>query len=371
MNIEDKILEYKTHLDWCAETGWKEIKTSAYIDSIVKKAPLVRGFGENKTGRIYTVGNGSKKIFLRADIDALPTKNTIKHICGHSTHTASLLGAFEYAVSKEKELTQQNKQIVFIFQPAEETFPSGATEIIKTNLDLISSCIYGFGLHVAPDYPRGTIALFDGVINAAGDYFEIEVTGTSTHVKSTPKGIDAIEGASYVISMFKNFQKELPNFGTETVFNINTVKGGTAANRVADRVFMNGDIRWFNKEDNLKMKTFFKNLPDELKKKYKGNVKLTYFDGYPPLNNDVNITTQIASYITKNTNLRLADKKIRSLGTEDFSFYSEKIPTLYAKIGVKSAHELHDDSFDVEPDGVLLAYDYWQTIIDWFTSVTV
>lgn len=365
---DPSVIKYKNDLDAIAETGWNEVKTTAYIDSVIKQKSLVNGFGEKKVGRIFSIGKGSEKIFLRADIDALPSKNGVKHICGHSTHMASLLGAFQWALSKELELTKKNKQIIFIFQPAEETFPSGAAEIIKKCPELIDSIKYGFGLHVAPDLPAGKIGIFDGIINAAGDYFEIEVYGKSTHIKSAPKGIDAIEGAAYIVQRFKKFQKEFPNFGKDVVFNIDTIKGGTSPNRIADTVFMNGDIRWFNKEDQEKIKKFFSDLPNEIKKIYNGQLKIRYFDGYPPLNNDTNLTTLVKTYISNDSDLSITDNVKKSLGTEDFSFYSEKIPTLYAKIGMEGKHELHDDMFYTDNHTVKLAFIYWLSIIDWFIS---
>lgn len=365
------ILKYKADLDAIAETGWNEVKTTAYIDSVIKQKPLVNGFGEKKVGRIFKIGEGSQKIFLRADIDALPTKGGVKHICGHSTHTASLLGAFQWALLKEQELTKNDKQIIFIFQPAEETFPSGAAEIIKSNPELLGSCKYGFGIHVSPDLPEGTICIQDGIINAAGDYIEIEVKGKSIHVKSTPKGIDAMEGAAYVIQEFKNFQKTFENFGNDVVFNLDTIKGGTSPNRVADYVFMNGDIRWFNDEDYKKIRTFTDRLPQLISQRYKGEIKIKYFNGYPPLKNNTELTKVIKDYLKSNSDLRITDSMQRSLGTEDFSFYSEKIPTLYAKIGTAGIYELHDDNFDVQNEALVTAYKYWSDIIKWFTSVSV
>ena len=363
---DPNIIQYKNDLDAIAETGWNEVKTTAYIDSVIKQKSLVNGVGEKKVGRTFSIGKGSEKIFLRADIDALPSKNGVKHICGHSTHMASLLGTFQWALSKELELTKKNKQIIFIFQPAEETFPSGAHTIIQSQKKLLKQCLYGFGIHVMPDIPAGYITVEPGILAAAGDYIEIEVKGKSTHIKATHEGIDAIEGAAYVIQEFKNFQKSLKTFGTEVVFNINTIKGGTAPNRVADTVLMTGDIRWFEKKYFYNLHSFCTNLPDVIEKKYKGKVKVKYYVGYPPLINDKKLSKVIKKYITSTTSLKIYDKLKASLITEDFSFYSDVAPTLYTKIGVGNKNELHDDAFEVPNESVLLAYEYWKSVIDWW-----
>ena len=70
-----------------------------------------------------------KTLALRADIDALPIQEEsdvpyksqnpgVMHACGHDAHTAMLLGAAMILCEMKKELSGN---VVFIFQPAEET----------------------------------------------------------------------------------------------------------------------------------------------------------------------------------------------------------------------------------------------------------
>ncbi len=363
-NHEQTVLTHKHNLDQCAELGWNEIKTTKYILANINESPLIKGFGDTKVGALYKLGKGTRAIFLRADIDALPTLGAPKHICGHSTHTAALLGAYHYLQSRESDLTMHDKSVYFVFQPAEETFPSGAAAIVKDHAKLIEQCEYGFGLHVAPELSAGCIGLQSGVINAAGDYIEIEVKGKSIHVKSTPKGIDAIEAAAMIVQKVRSFQKSFPQFGKEVVFNLNTIKGGTAANRVADHVIMTGDIRWQHAEDAQQIKIFFNNLAQSLKEHTNATVIVSYYDGYPPLYNTPDLTDMIATYLKPTFTIQRMD--IETLGTEDYSFLSARTKSLYAKIGIGGKIDLHDDLFDVPDDGVLLSYKYWQHVLDWW-----
>src|SRR5690606_8385316 len=78
-------------------------------------------------------------IALRADMDALPiveqndqpyrSKNQgVMHACGHDAHTSSLLGTAEILSELKSEFAGTVK---FIFQPAEEKLPGGASIMIK------------------------------------------------------------------------------------------------------------------------------------------------------------------------------------------------------------------------------------------------
>ena len=93
-----------------------------------------------ETGVIaYLEGNGSHTIAYRADIDALPIleendvpyrsqSDHVMHACGHDGHTTALM--LLYNVAKTCKMGQLPQNVVFIFQPAEET-GGGANRLIK------------------------------------------------------------------------------------------------------------------------------------------------------------------------------------------------------------------------------------------------
>ena len=85
------------------------------------------------------VGNDTRSIGLRADMDALPmpeanqfdyrsTKENVMHACGHDGHTTMLLGAKYLAETKNFEGC-----VHFIFQPAEEGV-GGAKAMVEEGL---------------------------------------------------------------------------------------------------------------------------------------------------------------------------------------------------------------------------------------------
>lgn len=118
--ISQKVLEYKKHIHDNPEIGWAEVLTTQYIKEQLDAISLIEGLGERRTGAVFELGKGQTSIFVRADIDALKTSGGPQHLCGHSTHTAALMGAYIWLKEHESRLNSENKKVIFLFQPAEE-----------------------------------------------------------------------------------------------------------------------------------------------------------------------------------------------------------------------------------------------------------
>ena len=114
-------------------------------------------------------GKSTKTIGYRADIDGLPIKEETgfpfaskheenMHACGHDFHMSIALGVLTYFVENPID-----DDLLFIFQPAEEG-PGGAEPMMKSEPmkkwkpDMI------IALHIAPEYPVGTIAIKEGLL---------------------------------------------------------------------------------------------------------------------------------------------------------------------------------------------------------------
>lgn len=91
------------------EIGFEEHRTSQQVATLLKEWGYEVDYGLAGTGVVATlkVGDGKKRLGLRADMDALPMQeNSGKawasqtdgrfHGCGHDGHTTTLLYAAEY-----------------------------------------------------------------------------------------------------------------------------------------------------------------------------------------------------------------------------------------------------------------------------------
>jgi amidohydrolase len=365
--IDNRILRYKNYIHIHPESGWQEIGTTAYVKEQLHANSLIEGLGENKTGAVFVVGDGKTSIFVRADIDALKTSNGPQHLCGHSTHTAALMGAYHWLKDHESQLMAKDKKVLFIFQPAEEVHPSGARTFLDTYPDILSRSLYGFAIHVEPKLPIHTIRIQDGPVLAANDVILVSIKGRAAHVKDTPKGIDAIDGASQIVRLFRNFQKEFPTFGTDIVFNFNMIQGGVAPNCIAEEASLQGRVRWLNTEDQQRVRNFFVKLPSLLRKTFPGSIDVQYIQSVPPnCVNDRRLAEIISNYMKTHSHFEILRDGSTRLGSEDFAHFSHQYQTLLSQVGINSPYDLHESQMVVPDKATLDVYYYWKNVLQWW-----
>ncbi|MCI5778953.1 MAG: M20 family metallopeptidase [Lentisphaeria bacterium] len=170
------------------ELGFHEELTTAKIREVLSGIPGIR-FRETgmDTGVIAELPGtvGARTVGLRCDIDALPIQEANSHdyvsafpgrmhACGHDGHIAILLGA---AMLLAKFPPEHN--VRFLFQPAEETTPSGAPEWIGHGaLDELCAV---YGSHLNATSPFGKIGFCHGPVMAGGVNFTVRVRGKGGH----------------------------------------------------------------------------------------------------------------------------------------------------------------------------------------------
>ncbi|MEK9132633.1 MAG: M20/M25/M40 family metallo-hydrolase [Patescibacteria group bacterium] len=328
-----KLRQFKRDLNKIAELSWQEEKTKNYI---------VRNLGKDfywtkKTALIYKLGNGIPVLF-RAELDALPVKSEVKHVCGHSAHLAALMAAYLYL----KNHPIKNFAIYFVFQPSEESYPSGA-EFISKNFAELKKCQAAFAFHVAPNFTAGQLV---ETTLASGDYFEIKIQGHSVHIKdkNTEDAKDALITASELIQKI-NHQKS-----HRWIVNVGTIKGGEAPNKIAGQTILTGDIRALAEPNRRGAYQWLKTICAEIQKSEGAKIKLYYYKGYPVLKNDPKLLLKIKRIFKIKTN-------IKSFGTEDFSLYP--IPKIFLHVGTGGKIKLHADNFSVSSAVVQKIFSYW------------
>lgn len=363
--MNKQLIHHKTRLNEIAELGWQEAKTTEYLRKTISVRPEKIGFGPSKTGLLYRIGSGEKAILMRADIDALKTSSGPRHICGHSSHTAGLLQALIETIPLEAELTERNKSIYFLFQPAEETYPSGAAAFVKECPGIIGNISRAFASHVRPLANAGEISLQAGPVMARGDYFEIDIAGKMSHVKNPEQGIDAVEAGALLITAIKKYQKK--HF-LHLRIGVGIVQGGRQANTVADSCQLKGDIRLDSDLMQERVKADLEQFIRKTEKATGATITLRYFDGYPVLSNDKILIGEILPQIRKAGWEKITRKGAFSFGCEDFSFISNRIPSVFAFIGTGDRHDIHNENCTISDAGTENIYRYFKVLVHWWTG---
>ena len=133
--ILPNIIDLRHQFHQIPEIGLKEYKTSAKIREYLEQLSLkiLPSFLETDVTAILEGDKPGPVVLLRADIDALPIKETtgvsytsahpgFAHSCGHDGHTAVLLGT---AAVLSQLKNQISGTVKFLFQPAEESEAGG------------------------------------------------------------------------------------------------------------------------------------------------------------------------------------------------------------------------------------------------------
>lgn len=365
MNTRETVLKCKHELNAVAELGWNEIRSTEFIQTFLNERPIKFGFAGKKTGLVYRLGRGKQSILLRADLDALRTQKGVKHTCGHSSHISGLMGAFLDTLSQVDELNKKNKSVYFLFQPAEETHPSGAKAFIDECREMVPHIRHAFSVHVRPKMPLGAIGLKSGSVWARGDYFEIEIQGKMIHVKDAPLGIDGLEAGSHCILAIKKIQKR---FMKRLRINIGVMNGGLQPNTVADYTILKGDVRLRYDKDQRRIEEVLRKEIKLIEQRTKTKIELRYYSGCPTVINNRGLTRRIMQFLkTEKEGFKIvSDSSLFSYACEDFAFIAEKIPSVNALIGTGDRFDIHEENCTISDDGTMNVYRFFSKIIEWW-----
>ena len=364
--LKDTIINTRRDFHKHPELSFQEFRTSEIVAKKLESFGIETKKNVGKTGVVGILK--SKKsgptIALRADMDALPIQETnnfsyksinkgIMHACGHDAHTAMLLGAAE-ALSKMKN--KLNGEIRFIFQPAEEGF-GGARYMIKDGaLDNVDEI---YGMHVWNYQKSGTVGIQSGPVMAAADIFTIEISGIGGHGAAPQGTVDSIVVASHLIQSLQTIVSRNTNPLESTVITVGQINGGYNFNIIADKVTLNGTTRSYTKNNQSLIKNRMKNIIAGLEKMYNAKIKLKYKDGYPPLINDYKATDNVKIAAEKIVAHNVI-KPYLSMGGEDFSYYTNKVPGCFFFLGTSPKNRppmstpQHCSHFDIDEEAMLI-----------------
>jgi hippurate hydrolase len=370
---------WRQHLHQFPETAFEETKTAKFIAEKLASFGLEVRQGLGKTGVVATLsaGNSSKKIALRADMDALliQEQNTFAyksrhdgkmHACGHDGHSSMLLGAAKYLAGNRNF----NGTVYFIFQPAEEG-RAGARQMIVDGLfeKFPADCV--FGMHNFPDIPPGHFAVKAGAMMASFDCFEIIITGQATHAAMPHLGNDAIVAAAQLITVLQTIVSRTVNPADPAVVSITQVHAGNTWNAIPESVILRGTFRCFN---STVQKTIARKISQLVKAicggfEVRAEIKFNPENsGYPvTFNSETETGMALKAAIAVAGEDCINQQPIPSMGSEDFAFMLQEKPGCYIWIGNGSSENsclLHNPHYDFNDDLLPVGAAYWIKLVE-------
>lgn len=359
-NIGDELVKLRRDIHQHPELGWNENKTSEKISKKLAEAGLKSSNGLAGYGLYTDIGKkNGRMVAFRADMDALPIQDQkhvpyaskvpgCAHMCGHDVHTSVALGVAKVLSHFSDEL---QGQVRVFWQPAEESQPSGAPEMISAGILDGVGAIYG--VHCDPNLPTGKLSMRRGAETAAFDSFMITVKSDSTTHSARPHlGTDTIWIANQIIQNLYQFIGRITNVLRPTTISICTFHAGEALNVIPNSVEFGGTIRTVSDDKREGIRTYVKSLIGSMQSLYDVQIDIRFGMGAPPVINDDRLFDHALQLINHQLGKNSFIDREQSMGAEDFSFYTRIVPSLFVRVGSagspQTAHPLHSSLFDVD-----------------------
>lgn len=356
------------------EVAFQEFKTSKLVYDKLSKLKLKSVYKITETGVVGLLNNNLPGcVGLRADMDALlihektnlpyASKNAgVMHACGHDAHTAMLYGAALILSELRNEI---NGNVKFIFQPAEEKNPGGASLLIKAGVLENPKVDAIFGQHVIVNKPPGSLGFYPGIMMASQDELYITIYGKTGHGAVPHTTIDPIVTASQVILALQTIVSRNTSPYEPLVISIGKIEGGSATNIIPAEVKLSGTIRTLNEKLRKKSLKLIEKILKGITTAAGAGYKFEIEPGYPELNNNERLTDFASGAAKEYSGENNIFEAERFMGAEDFAFYLKKIPGTFYRIGVGNTADIHTPTINIDesalPTGAgFMAYLAWK-----------
>ncbi|MEV4242167.1 amidohydrolase [Streptosporangium canum] len=337
-------LRRELHAEPCV-SGREEPTLKRVLDALPAGAAVER---VAETGALVRVGGDGPAVGVRGELDALPiveetgvswaARNGAMHACGHDVHLAALA-----ALARAVERVGAPVPMVAVLQPREETYPSGALDIVESGaLDRhrIGAMV---AAHVQPVLAAGETACTPGAVNASADEFTLIVRGEGGHAAYPQLSRDPVLALAQIIVAAQQLVSRDSDPMTPTVVTFGTVAAGTAPNATPADAVARGTLRTMSEAWREQLHDRFRVIADGVARAHGCEAEVLIARGEPVLVNDTRLAEETARLLSSAAHH--APATLRSCGADDFAYYAAAVPSLMLFVGTDTSSGLHSPGF--------------------------
>lgn len=296
----------------------------------------------------------TRTIGYRTDIDALPVAEQtdlpfaskhpgVMHACGHDIHMTVALGVLSWFSEH-----QPKDNLLFFFQPAEESENGGKLAYEQGLFDGKWRPDEFYGLHDNPDLPAGAIGCRMGTLFAGTTEVNIDITGKGGHAAFPQDANDTVVAMASLIMQVQTIISRSIDPIQSGVITLGKVEAGTIRNVIAGHAHLEGTIRGLTQEMILKIDQRLKDVCEGIAKSFNVKVDLQLNQGgYWPVENNPELTKRFIEYMKQAAGVEFIETAPAMTG-EDFGYLLAKFPGTMFWLGVEDDSQLH--SATLKPD---------------------
>lgn len=363
---QQTLLEIRRQIHRHPETSWEEVETTSFIRSELLKIDGIEIVDLGlKTGVVAHLKGGmpGKCVALRADIDALDVverwpsacmsaREGKGHLCGHDFHTTALLGAAMMLAANREAL---RGDVVFVFQPAEET-TNGARYVIDKGLFDRFPISGIFGLHNRPEVETGKVVVHAGPLMAAKINFSVTVHGVGGHGSMPHKCVDPIVCASAIVQAVLTIPARNVDPMRSLVLSICSIHGGTPKNLIVDKVEMTGSMRYHDPEVGNRALSRLRTVIASTAEAFECHADFVIDEEVPAVINPPQMGAIARRAAEATFGAACIVDAEPGMATEDFADYQQRVPGFFYWVGSRKPGEAvyswHNEMFHVDEEAL-------------------
>ncbi|MNI02849.1 putative hydrolase YxeP [compost metagenome] len=255
------------------------------------------------------------------------------HACGHDLHTSMLLGAAEILKAHEGQLRGTVK---LMFQPGEETL-QGAKMMLEHGILENPKVDAAMMLHVLTGMPipAGQFVVPEAgeAISASSDWFELIIRGRGAHGAMPSAAVDPLNVAAHLHLALQGIISREVSPMESAVLTIGVMEGGSTNNVIPDTARMKGSVRTFDAVLRDTIETRIHEISAGIGDIFHAKVDVIYTRGCPEVKIDPELNRQMRTTLGNTfgasscTGLAQLIPGGKLMGSEDFSFVSQAVPS--------------------------------------------
>ena len=367
--LEQTLVSDRRHLHQNPELSFEEVQTSAFVQERLRdlNIPFTAGIGGYGVVANLQGHRPGPVVALRADMDALPIQEAndvpyaskvpgVMHACGHDVHTASLLGVAALLRSRTQDFSGT---VRFLFQPAEEKLPGGASLMIRDGALANPTPQAIYGQHVMPLLPAGTVGFRSGRYMASADEIRLTIRGKGGHAAMPHLNTDAVLIASHIVVALQQVVSRRANPTLPSVLSFGHIVGEGAYNVLPNDVRLRGTFRTMDETWRDQAHALIREIASGTASAMGAVCDVEIDRGYPMLFNHPESTALARS----TAEAYLGPQQVVDLdlwmAAEDFAFYAQQIPATFYRLGTRNeakgwVSSVHTSTFDVDESALPL-----------------